>query len=658
MRVTKIKNINSNHMIMFIIILLSIIFIIFSTLFFKNIKEQILLIDVKNTNKTIENINKNINIWLHDKHKLLEFTHRFYNIKDKNNIQNIQSLFNNISEFDNSFDILQLLYKDNKFYTYQDSKLTIMDNYQLDKLNKLDNPYNKSWYKDTKKSLVPTFCICKCTNICNSKLTEDAIIISIPIIYDNKFTGVLAGVITIDNLLEKLNRLSSNENVHIFLLLNNNEIFFSKNETIKQKIKDKIKQHVLKKDENKNVEDGYIFINDLQFDIGKIGFYLDKKDIISYFHKFLFQAIIFILTSATILIIANLLYKIYYYYLNRNLINNNKLKDFYLNELNENKHGLILLDKNHKITFINNTARDFLHILEIKDIFTFFKQDRKIIKHNNKSLVLNKIPIHQYGNFYGTILYIADITEKKYIQQQKEINEYILMHQTKMIEIGELIGGINHQLKQPINSISILIENIICFKKNNILTDELLDKNLKYCQDSIKMLDKTINLYNNYYNNSINIKYFNLYECIINIINIIDAGKNFKNIKSNICLDGNKNLMINSLENIVSQIMLILLSNAKDAIENKEYSKDKNIIVDYFVENENVIINVSDYGSGIDKNIQEGLFQEIKTTKKKGVGIGLYFAKKIANSKLKGDLYITSYFNPTIFSLKIKKNLN
>lgn len=639
----RIKKYKLTTIIAIIIFFLSIIFLILSALLFKNIKEEILLIDIKNSKQIIENINKNMGFWINGKINLLNTASNFENIENSSDAKNINNFMKNITYFDNSFDILQILYEDKKFYIYQDSNLILLDG---DKIQDEVNPYKLSWYKETKSTLKPNIYIVER----HGRLLKTTINITIPIIYNNKFIGVLAGVIIIDNLLEKFsNNLALNDNIYMFLLLNNNKIFFPNDKNINDNIKKKIVECSEKSTDKKQI----FFIGNLKFDIGKIGFYIDNSGTANYLDKLFMQEVLLLLFFIIIFAIAGLLYKLYYVYLNKGLLKTKQLTDIYLNK---NEYGLILLDKNYHITFINKTAKKFLYALSIKDIFTFLQESSEIITHRGKSWIINKIPFYQYGYFQGGIVSIEDITEKEKLKKQKQKNEYILMHQAKMIEMGELVGGINHQLKQPLNSINILIGNIIDFKKNNMLTDELLLKNLNYCIDKIKMLDDTINLYSNYYNNQINIKYFNLYGCIKNVISIINIAKgNGEHHKKNIEIRGNKSLMLNSLENTISQIILILFSNASDAVQ---HSENKIMIIDFDIFYDDVTINVTDYGNGIDESLREDLFNEIKTTKTKGVGIGLYFAKKLANNRLQGDLYVTSYENPTIFTLKIKKDLH
>ncbi|RAX53818.1 hypothetical protein CCY99_05395 [Helicobacter sp. 16-1353] len=634
----KIKKNKSITIIALIILLLGVAFVTISALLFKNIKEDILLIDIKNSKQNIENINKNMSFWINEKINLLNVAPTLKNIQDSKNINNIKNFMESTFYFDDSFDILQILYEDKHFYIYHNAKLFYID---ANKITNDINPYNLDWYKKTKNTLKPNIYIVEQ----HGRLHKTTMNISVPIIYNDKFIGVLAGVIVIDDFLEKFsNNLAFNDNIHMFIIKNNNIIFPNK---INPKIKDAITTYIL----NPDIKSDYFFTSNLDFDIGKIGFYINNEGTANYLNKLFTQEVFLMLFFIVILGIIGFLHKLYSFYINKRLLNTKQLTDIYLDK---KEQGLILLDKNYQITFINKIAKKILSILNINDIFTFLQEGSEMVTYKNKSWIINKIPLYQYGYFQGGIISIEDITEKENLKKEKQKNEYILMHQAKMIEMGELVGGINHQLKQPLNGISILIGNIIDFEKNNMLTKELLLQNLKYCTDRIKMLDDTINLYSNYYNSQINIKYFNLYNCIENVINIINITKNIGGYKKDIKIHGNKTLMLYSLENIISQIILILLSNANDAVQNKQ---NKTILIEFAQQQDNIIISVTDYGIGIDKNLRNDLFNEIKTTKAKGVGIGLYFAKKLANDKLQGDLYITSYENPTIFVLKIKKEL-
>lgn len=127
----------------------------------------------------------------------------------------------------------------------------------------------------------------------------------------------------------------------------------------------------------------------------------------------------------------------------------------------------------------------------------------------------------------------------------------------------------------------------------------------------------------------------------------------------NVALNDFEDKRVEQIENIIQQILLILIHNAKDAIIDKFKNdiKNRKIQIDVSFDNKKAYIKVIDFGSGVSKIMGKKIFSHPKTTKKYGNGIGLYFGKKLANEKINGDIKLINYFNPTIFQLEFDINL-
>lgn len=184
----------------------------------------------------------------------------------------------------------------------------------------------------------------------------------------------------------------------------------------------------------------------------------------------------------------------------------------------------------------------------------------------------------------------------------------------------------------------------------------MLKSNLDLCFKQIELIDKSINIFRNFYSNDDAISEFWINESIKSLIFATHCELSHHNIT--IKFESKNDIRVVSIENFIQQILLVLIQNSKDAIINSQKVSIRQIYiqinqVDNFVE-----ISVSDFADGIDKKFSETIFSEDKTTNKKlGFGLGLYFAKTICVQKLKGDLQLVSSRNPTKFTLNIPINL-
>ncbi|MDR2635825.1 MAG: sensor histidine kinase, partial [Campylobacteraceae bacterium] len=242
--------------------------------------------------------------------------------------------------------------------------------------------------------------------------------------------------------------------------------------------------------------------------------------------------------------------------------------------------------------------------------------------------------------------------------------EKLLRYNSRMSEVGALVSAINHQLRQPLNALALIISNSLLLLGKMKGTDNVksIKNNLKLSQHSIAMMDKTINIYRNFYRSSDSIGEFELAECIENVLYVMHMDLMHNNITIKMDKSAIEGLKIYSSENFIQQILLVLIQNAKDAISaipmNKNGLEDRKIEIKFDIGDENVTICVSDFGGGITSKRAKELFSPLSRSQKPdGFGMGLFFAKKLAKEKLTGDLELVRNSKPTTFALKIKKDI-
>lgn len=246
---------------------------------------------------------------------------------------------------------------------------------------------------------------------------------------------------------------------------------------------------------------------------------------------------------------------------------------------------------------------------------------------------------------------------RKRVEKKQKEYEYILAHRSRISEIGKLISGINHQLKQPLNATALVVSNTLDMSERECLDKQTLEENLKLCQKSIALMDKTIGIFRNFYRCSEEITHFNLLDCIQGVLHVKHVDLSRHNIVVELNEKEISTIEVESIENYIQQILLVLIQNAQDALAIESINPLKKGIVQKIhlsVSEEcgNITIEITDWGCGISKEMKITLFSEFKSSKKyEGSGIGLYFAKKLAQEKLMGNLVLHNCFFPTIFRL-------
>ena len=234
------------------------------------------------------------------------------------------------------------------------------------------------------------------------------------------------------------------------------------------------------------------------------------------------------------------------------------------------------------------------------------------------------------------ILTIVDISEIKR-------KENLLAEQTKLAAMGEMIGNIAHQWRQPLNIISITASGTRIKKELGILSDEVLDDSLKQISDTTEHLSDTIDVFKDFLKENKEKSLFNLSQNINNNLSLIETILKESNIKVHLDLDND--IYIYNFSNEFSQAIINILHNANDAIKSKlNYSDTKIIKISTRQENHKAIIEITDNAGGIDKEIIKKVFEPYFTTKHKyqGTGLGLYMTHKIIKMSMKGTISVSN----------------
>ncbi|CUU84274.1 sensor histidine kinase [Campylobacter hyointestinalis] len=342
---------------------------------------------------------------------------------------------------------------------------------------------------------------------------------------------------------------------------------------------------------------------------------------------------------------------------------------------------LFLMDKNHDIItsyyqpnpFVNElktidrnfTSKEFISQGIKVNVLKTSTQDWAVgvgINENaiiQKSLiVVAKTSMAIFG-FFIILIIVANLLHNYLytkINKRKQEYEFILTHQLKMIETGELVGVMSHQLKQPLNSAKLMISSILQLKQNEKISKDEELQSLALCLKSMEHLNQTVENFKNFYKFDPNVAKFSVKRSIDALINIlhVDFAKN----NVSVIVGEFEDIEICNCQNLFTQVLLVLLQNSKEALiaHYPDEFKKRQIYIKVKSDENYIYIEVSDFAGGISDEQAPKLFSNLKISKKKGgSGIGLYFAKKIANTKLSGDLTLVSKKDPTVFELRIKK---
>jgi signal transduction histidine kinase len=292
----------------------------------------------------------------------------------------------------------------------------------------------------------------------------------------------------------------------------------------------------------------------------------------------------------------------------------------------------------------------FLEEIETIDIF-------------NKKISINQD--NEYGKLYDEINFmlariqkshnalkeyknnLENIVKEKIKENTKQLQT--LQQQSKLASMGEMIGAIAHQWRQPLNEISTGIQNLkYDFKDGNLNNENFIDDFIEENKKTIKFMSKTIDDFRSFYRTDKQTQDFKVKETIQSVVDMQTAQLKNHNIKLTITGD---EFIYNGLQSEFQQVILNLINNAKDALVEKNI---QNPTIDIKLQNNT--ITIEDNAGGVSKDIIDRIFEPYFTTKEqgKGTGIGLYMSKIIIEDNMGCSLEVLNKNNGACFSIDFK----
>ncbi len=248
---------------------------------------------------------------------------------------------------------------------------------------------------------------------------------------------------------------------------------------------------------------------------------------------------------------------------------------------------------------------------------------------------------------------------KMLIEKQKE-QEHVLIEQSKMAAMGEMISAIAHQWRQPLNALAIYVQDVKDAFQYNELTETYIDEMVEKSMKQIKFMSKTIDDFRNFFTPDKIRESFHLLDNVNKTVSLLDAQLKAHNIT--IRSEG-ENIPLYAYPSEFQQVMLNLINNAKDAILERQETNPTyagEIVIRSESDAENIIVSICDNGVGIKEELFPKLFDPYFTTKfpKNGTGIGLYMVKEIIERHYGGRVIPSNAQEGAMFRIIIPKGSN
>jgi signal transduction histidine kinase len=245
---------------------------------------------------------------------------------------------------------------------------------------------------------------------------------------------------------------------------------------------------------------------------------------------------------------------------------------------------------------------------------------------------------------------VAQETEKR-LEKEK-----LLIQQSKMAMMGEMIGAIAHQWRQPLNALGISVQDAHLAYKLGDISDEYMEEFKTGSMSIIQRMSQTIDDFRNFFRPNKEKEEFILERAVKETLNIMLPQLVNHHIEVN--FDQTSQDKIYGYKSELEQAILIIISNANDVlVDNKIENPKINISIKADKTANKVSLSIEDNGGGVPTEIIDRIFEPYFTTKEqgKGTGIGLYMAKEIIERQMGGRIYCENTDSGARFVVEMQK---
>ena len=226
------------------------------------------------------------------------------------------------------------------------------------------------------------------------------------------------------------------------------------------------------------------------------------------------------------------------------------------------------------------------------------------------------------------------------VEKNIKVNEQ-LYRSEKLAAMGEMVGNIAHQWRQPLSVISTGATGIVVQYEYGIMNEDEIIKTCNLINDNAQYLSQTIDDFRTFIKGDKKKSKFNLKNTVDSFLHLTEG--TIKNHNIEVVLDLEENIIITGYENELKQCLINIFNNSKDAlIENKIENKLVFITIKMIENKANIIIK--DNAMGIPNNILNKIFEPYFTTKSesKGTGLGLYMSYNIIVNGMNGEIKVNN----------------
>jgi PAS domain S-box-containing protein len=278
----------------------------------------------------------------------------------------------------------------------------------------------------------------------------------------------------------------------------------------------------------------------------------------------------------------------------------------------------------------------------------------------SRDLIGDAVPLlDDSGKVRGSVGIFLDITERKkevdaHIQALEDlrIRDQLLIHQGRLAAMGEMIGNIAHQWRQPLNMLALIVQELPVYHKQGKLDQQYLADSVNKAMLTISNMSQTIDDFRDFLKPDNAKVLFRVSEAMQKSVSLVEASFKVTGLQIQTIVD--EEVSIEGCQNEYAQVILNILMNAKDALLEQKIVNPL-IVLRLFSEHGKAVLTVTDNAGGIPDAIIDKIFDPYFTTKgpDQGTGIGLFMSKAIIEKNMGGRLTVRNIGDGAEFRIEV-----
>jgi PAS domain S-box-containing protein len=238
-----------------------------------------------------------------------------------------------------------------------------------------------------------------------------------------------------------------------------------------------------------------------------------------------------------------------------------------------------------------------------------------------------------------------------------QIQEKMLFLKSRQASVGELVGNIAHQWREPLGEIGAIHTNLeATLLLKGSVSNEALSNFIRESYKIIRHLSDTIDVFYSFFKNKKSDKEeFDICEAITNIQQMVYYSLTVENIM--LVYRCEEKMIVFWNRNEFANVLLNLILNAKDVLIERNI-QNPIISIQVSKNDEKIIITIEDNGTGIKQEPIDKIFQSGVSSKEQGIGLGLFIVRTIIEQKMGGEISVKNSENGALFTLSIPQKSN